>query len=44
MFEGDDDSLIRFAGSPAFQAPEAITGNMQWINELRIVWMKQWRI
>ena len=26
MFEGEDDMLNRFAGSPAFQAPEAITG------------------
>ena len=26
IFEGEDDTMNRFAGSPAFQTPEAIAG------------------
>ena len=29
IFEGEDDMLNRFAGSPAFQAPEATAGKIQ---------------
>ena len=28
IFEGEDDMLNRFAGSPAFQAPEATAGRV----------------
>eukprot|EP00794_Sanderia_malayensis_P014015 gene14015-15473_t len=39
MFEGEDDTLNRFAGSPAFQAPEAISeGRSKFSGKAADIW------
>ena len=34
MFEGEDDFLSKYAGSPAFQAPEVLNYGMQDISNI----------